>query len=68
MKEEKREVGEKELKEKNSGVSCSNLALPCMDKLREELSCAVRISQIVHIFRYYFLSLIHQKLNGFFIW
>lgn len=25
------------------GVSCSSPALNCMDKLREELSCAVRI-------------------------
>ncbi|EEF35416.1 conserved hypothetical protein [Ricinus communis] len=32
---------EDELKKESSGVSCSNSGLPCMDKLREELSCAI---------------------------
>ena len=38
-------MGEKELTQKGSDVnstSSSSAALPCMDKLREELSCAVR--------------------------
>ncbi|XP_043811385.1 uncharacterized protein LOC122723361 [Manihot esculenta] len=30
-----------ELKKDDSGVSCSNSVFPCMDKLREELSCAI---------------------------
>lgn len=42
-KEEKRVRGDKSA-EQNTSVSCSNSVLPCMDKLREELSCAVRIS------------------------
>ncbi|XP_020203198.1 E3 ubiquitin-protein ligase RNF168 [Cajanus cajan] len=35
------EEGGNELTEKNKGVSSSSSALPCMDKLREELSCAI---------------------------
>ncbi|KAJ4827334.1 hypothetical protein Tsubulata_003287 [Turnera subulata] len=30
-----------ELEKENPGVSCPNAALPCMDKLREEFSCAI---------------------------
>ena len=30
-----------ESSEQNSGVSCSSSDLPCMDRLKEELSCAV---------------------------
>ncbi|KAJ4729380.1 Zinc finger, RING-type [Melia azedarach] len=39
-KEEKRVRGDKSA-EQNTSVSCSNSVLPCMDKLREELSCAI---------------------------
>ncbi|XP_038718307.1 putative E3 ubiquitin-protein ligase RING1a isoform X2 [Tripterygium wilfordii] len=39
--EEKKKIRENELKSQDSVVSCSNPALPCMDKLREELSCAI---------------------------
>lgn len=39
-KEERKTEGD-ELKKDDSGVSCSNSVFPCMDKLREELSCAV---------------------------
>ncbi|KAF2316497.1 hypothetical protein GH714_041838 [Hevea brasiliensis] len=39
-KEERKTEGD-ELKKENSGVSCSNSVVPCMDKLREELSCAI---------------------------
>ncbi|KAI4350571.1 hypothetical protein L6164_005018 [Bauhinia variegata] len=34
-------VAEKEISEKRSGDSSSSSALPCIDKLREELSCAI---------------------------
>ncbi|KAL7190276.1 hypothetical protein ACSBR2_022536 [Camellia fascicularis] len=40
-KEEKKKMGEDELPEKGIGVSCSSSSLPCMDRLREELSCAI---------------------------
>ncbi|KAG8661918.1 hypothetical protein MANES_01G049405v8 [Manihot esculenta] len=39
-KEERKTEGD-ELKKDDSGVSCSNSVFPCMDKLREELSCAI---------------------------
>lgn len=39
-KEERKTEGD-ELKKDDSAVSCSNSVFPCMDKLREELSCAV---------------------------
>ncbi|KAK2661566.1 hypothetical protein Ddye_000140 [Dipteronia dyeriana] len=39
--EEKKTAGDELKIEDNSGVSCSNSALPCIDKLREELSCAI---------------------------
>ncbi len=39
--EKKKEANESP--EQNSRASCSSSGLPCMDKLREELSCAVRI-------------------------
>ena len=42
VNEEKGKTGEDILAEKNSGVVPSKSGLPCMDKLREELSCAVR--------------------------
>ncbi|KAL2320233.1 hypothetical protein Fmac_029202 [Flemingia macrophylla] len=35
------EEGGNELTEKNPGVSSSSSVLPCIDKLREELSCAI---------------------------
>ncbi|TKY63141.1 tripartite motif-containing protein 65 [Spatholobus suberectus] len=35
------EGGGNELTEKNPGVSSSSAALPCIDKLRDELSCAI---------------------------
>ncbi|KAJ7974734.1 Zinc finger, RING-type [Quillaja saponaria] len=38
---EEKKVGGKESNVKSSGVSCSTSALPCIDKLREELSCAI---------------------------
>ncbi|KAK9272626.1 hypothetical protein L1049_003002 [Liquidambar formosana] len=38
---EENKTGRDELPAQNSGVSCSTSALPCMDKLREELSCAI---------------------------
>ncbi|KAL5797111.1 hypothetical protein ACOSQ2_001931 [Xanthoceras sorbifolium] len=40
-KEEKKTAGDEVNNEESSGVSCSNSVLPCMDKLREELSCAI---------------------------
>ncbi|KAK0588566.1 hypothetical protein LWI29_002710 [Acer saccharum] len=39
--EEKKTAGDELKIEENSGVSCSNSVLPCIDKLREELSCAI---------------------------
>ncbi|CAL5191704.1 unnamed protein product [Lathyrus oleraceus] len=38
---EESKVGEKELSKKGSDVNSNSSALPCMDKLREELSCAI---------------------------
>lgn len=40
---DEKKKGANESPEQNSSVSCSSSGLPCMDKLREELSCAVRI-------------------------
>ncbi|KAJ8768067.1 hypothetical protein K2173_021007 [Erythroxylum novogranatense] len=34
-------TGEEDSSKQNPDVSCSKSALPCMDKLREELSCAI---------------------------
>ncbi|XP_062105548.1 uncharacterized protein LOC133817149 [Humulus lupulus] len=39
--EEKGKTGEAILVEQNSSVGASSSGLPCMDKLREELSCAI---------------------------
>lgn len=42
LKEQRKETGGDISGEQNSGVSSSSrTSLPCMDKLREELSCAV---------------------------
>ncbi|XP_058763474.1 uncharacterized protein LOC131636901 [Vicia villosa] len=38
---EESKVGEKELTKKGSDVNSNSSGLPCMDKLREELSCAI---------------------------
>ncbi|GLT43406.1 hypothetical protein SLA2020_173560 [Shorea laevis] len=38
---EKKKTGRDKLGEENTDISCSNPALPCIDKLREELSCAI---------------------------
>ncbi|CAI8612305.1 unnamed protein product [Vicia faba] len=38
---EESKVGEKELTKKGSDVDSNSSGLPCMDKLREELSCAI---------------------------
>ncbi|GKV41302.1 hypothetical protein SLEP1_g48850 [Rubroshorea leprosula] len=39
--EKKKKTGRDKMSEENPDVSCSNPALPCIDKLREELSCAI---------------------------
>lgn len=41
--DEENKLGGDKLAKDNPDASCSNSALPCMDKLREELSCAVRV-------------------------
>ncbi|GKV07872.1 hypothetical protein SLEP1_g19581 [Rubroshorea leprosula] len=41
VNEEKKKTGGVEKSNDAPGVSCSNPALPCLDKLREELSCAI---------------------------
>ncbi|GLT33150.1 hypothetical protein SLA2020_077620 [Shorea laevis] len=41
LNEEKKKTGGVEKSKEAPGVSCSNPALPCLDKLREELSCAI---------------------------
>lgn len=52
---EEKKIEGNQSKEQKSDDSCSkNRVLPCMDKLREELSCAVRISAI-HPFFFLFL-------------
>ncbi|KAL0014476.1 hypothetical protein SO802_001545 [Lithocarpus litseifolius] len=38
---DEKKKGANESPEQNSSVSCSSSGLPCMDKLREELSCAI---------------------------
>nr|XP_048327753.1 glycosyltransferase family 92 protein RCOM_0530710 [Ziziphus jujuba var. spinosa] len=38
---EEKKTGEDKLTEESSGVSCSSMTVPCMDKLKEELSCAI---------------------------
>ncbi|KAJ7013907.1 hypothetical protein NC653_003513 [Populus alba x Populus x berolinensis] len=39
--DEENKLGGDKLAKDNPDASCSNSALPCMDKLREELSCAI---------------------------
>lgn len=39
---EEKKRRENEKKGESSGASCSSSNLPCIDKLRDELSCAVR--------------------------
>ena len=41
--DDENKLGGDKLAKDNPDASCSNSALPCMDKLREELSCAVRV-------------------------
>lgn len=50
-------VGKKELTQKGSDVNStsSSAALPCMDKLREELSCAVRFLWFFILFCFGFM-------------
>lgn len=44
---DEKKIGAKESPEQNTRVSRSSSALPCMDKLKEELSCAVRMLSMV---------------------
>lgn len=37
--------GDEEVNGKSSDVSSSSSVIPCIDRLREELSCAVRIER-----------------------
>lgn len=39
---EEKKTGEDDKMGESSGASCSSSKLPCLDKLRDELSCAVR--------------------------
>lgn len=41
---DEKKIGANESPEQKSRANCSSAALPCMDKLKEELSCAVRYS------------------------
>jgi len=52
---DEKKKGANESPEQNSSVSCSSSGLPCMDKLREELSCAVRI--------FFFMIVLLTSLN-----
>lgn len=38
--------GDEEVNAKSSDVSSSSSVIPCIDRLREELSCAVRVERI----------------------
>ena len=39
---EEKKTGEDDKMGESSGASCTSSKLPCLDKLRDELSCAVR--------------------------
>lgn len=44
---EERKLGKNNVSAKKTDVACSDASLPCMDLLKEELSCAVRIINYV---------------------
>ncbi|CAN1153755.1 Tripartite motif-containing protein 65 [Linum perenne] len=41
VNEKEKKAEKDEVNKENAGASCSNVVLPCLDKLREELSCAI---------------------------
>lgn len=62
---DEKKKGANEPPEQNSSVSCSSSGLPCMDKLREELSCAVRIFFYDSFVDYFKLTILVLFPNNF---